>query len=65
MSAIGTTTLFGSLVNLNVLHNEIARVKALGVGVCFCVSEEAEKVFGGFDGPASERDAELLSWRTV
>lgn len=38
MSTIGTATLFGRLVNLNVLHNEIACVKTLGVGVCFRVS---------------------------
>lgn len=37
MSAIGTATLFGGLVHLDVLHNEISRVKALGVGVCFCI----------------------------
>lgn len=38
MSAISTATLFGRLINLDVLHNEIAGVKALGVGVCFRVS---------------------------
>lgn len=37
MSTIGTAALLGGLVHLDVLHDEVARVKALGVGVCFCV----------------------------
>lgn len=61
MSAIGTATLFGRLVNLNVLHNEVACVEALGVGVCFSVSKKTEEIFGRFDRPASKRDSKLLS----
>lgn len=60
MSAIRATTLFGRLVDLNVLDDEVAGVEAFGVGVCFCVLEEAEEEFGGFFGPAGFGDAELF-----
>ena len=42
MGTICTTALLGRLVHLNVLHDQVSGVEALGVGVCFCVLEEAE-----------------------
>lgn len=65
MSTIGTTTLLGSLVDLDVFDDQVAGVEALCVGVCFGVFEEAEEEFGGFLGPAGFGDAELFSWFRV
>ena len=61
VSTIGTTALLGCLVDLDVLYDEVAGVKALGVGVCFCVFEQAEEEFCGFLGPAGAGNAELFS----
>ena len=66
MGTIGPTTLFGRLVHLDVLHDQVPRVKALGVGVCLRVLEQAEEEFGGFLGPAGAGDAELFAcWLLV
>ena len=65
MSTISTTALLGRLVDLDVLDDEVSGVEALGVGVCFCVFEEAEEEFGGFLGPAGAGDAELFAWGLV
>ena len=61
MGTISTTTLLGCLVDLDALDNQVACVEAFGIGVCFCVFEEAEEEFGGFLGPAGFGDAELFS----
>lgn len=61
MGTIGAATLFGSLVDLDVLDDKVGGVEAFGVGVCLGVFEEREKVLGGFYGPASAGDAELFS----
>ena len=60
MSTVSTTTLLRCLIDLDVLDDQIAGIEALGVGVCFCVFEEAEEEFGGFFGPAGFGDAELF-----
>jgi hypothetical protein len=52
VGAVCAPPLLGGLVDLNVLHNQVAGVKTLGVGVGLGVLEEAEKKFGGLDGPA-------------
>ncbi|KAL8637115.1 MAG: hypothetical protein Q9228_005581 [Teloschistes exilis] len=61
MSTICPTALFRRLVDLDVFDDEVSGVETLGVGVCFCVFEEAEEEFGGFDGPAGFGDAELFA----
>lgn len=61
MGTICTTTLLGRLVDLDVLDDQVAGVQALGIGVCFCVLEESEEVFGGLDGPAGTGDTELFA----
>ena len=61
MSTIRPSTLFGSLVYLDVFHDQVSRVQTFGVGVCFGVFEEVEEVLGGFLGPAGFGDAELFS----
>ena len=61
MSTICTTTLLGRLVDLDTFHDQVSGVETFGVGVCFCVFEQAEEEFGGFFGPARFGDAELFS----
>lgn len=61
MSTVCTTTLLGRLVHLDVLDDQVSGVEALGVGVGFCVLEEAEEEFGGLFGPAGFGDAELFA----
>ena len=46
MSAIGSPPLFGRLVDLDVLDDQVARVQAFGVGVGFGVLEQAEEELG-------------------
>ncbi len=63
-SAVGTVcppTLLGSLVDLDVLDDQVAGVEALGVGVGLGVLEQAEQELGRLDGPAGLGDAELLA----
>lgn len=62
MSTISTTALLRRLIHLDVLDDQVSGVEAFGVGVRFCVFEEAEEEFGGFFGPAGFGDAELFSW---
>jgi len=51
MGTVSSTALLGRLVDLNVLDDQIAGVKTFGVGVGFCVFEEAEEEFRGLFGP--------------
>lgn len=50
-----------TLIDLDVLDDEVAGVEALGVGVGFGVLEETEEEVGGLDGPAGLGDAEGLA----
>lgn len=61
MGTISTTALLGRLVDLDVLHDQVAGIEALGIGVRFCVFEQAEEEFGGFLGPAGAGNAELFA----
>lgn len=61
MSTVCAPSLFGGLVDLDVLDDQSLGIKTLSVGVGLSVLEEAEKEFGGLDGPAGLGDAELLS----
>src|SRR5437762_1920851 len=61
MCTIGASPLFGSLVNLYVLDNEISGIKTLGVCIRFGILEQGEEEFSRFDRPASFGDIELLS----
>lgn len=62
MGAVGAAALLGGLVDLDVLDNEVAGVKALGVGVGLGVLEQTQEELGRLDGPAGARDAELLAY---
>lgn len=61
MRTICPTTLLGRLVDLDMLHDQVARVETLGIGVGLGVLEQAEEELGGFLGPAGAGDAELFA----
>lgn len=61
MSTIRSTTLLWSLVDLDMLDNEITRVKTLGIGIGFGVVQEVQEELGGFNGPPSSCDAECFA----
>lgn len=61
MCTIGTAALFRCLVDLNMLDDQIARIKAFCIGVCFGIFEETEEKLGGFYGPTCAGDSELFS----
>ena len=61
VSTVCAAALLRSLVDLNVLDDEVASVKTLGVGVGLGVLEEGEEMLGGLDGPAGASDTELLA----
>lgn len=58
---ISASPLLGSLVDLDVLDDEVAGVKTLGVGVGLGVLEEIGEEFGGLDGPAGLGNTELFA----
>ena len=65
VSAVCTTSLLGSLVDLDVLDDEVACIETLGVCVRLGVLEQTDQEFGGLDGPSCFGDAELLAYITV
>lgn len=64
MSTVCAPPLLGGLVDLDVLDNQVAGVKTLGIGVGLSVLEETEQELGGLDGPAGLGDTELLAYTT-
>ena len=65
MSTVGTSATLGGLVDLNVLDDEVAGVKTLGVGVGLGVLQQSEQLLGGLDRPASLGDTESLACRLL
>jgi len=61
MCTVSAPPLFGSLVNLYVLDDEISGIKTLGVCIRLGILEQGEEKFSRFDRPASLGDTELLS----
>ena len=61
MSTVCATTLLRSLVDLDVLDNQVVRVEALGVGVGFGILEQGEEVLGRLFWPAGTSDAKLFA----
>lgn len=53
MGTVCTTTLLRSLVDLDVLDNQVAGIKTFRVGVGLSVLEKTKQEFGRLDGPAS------------
>lgn len=62
VGTVGASPALGSLVDLDVLDDEVAGVETLGVGVGFGVLQETDEELGGLDGPASPADTELLAY---
>ena len=60
VSTVCSAALFGGLVDLDVLDNEIASVKTLGVRVRFGVLQECEEVLRRLNGPAGASDTKLF-----
>lgn len=65
VSTVGTSATLGGLVDLDVLDDEVAGVKTLGVGVGLGVLQQSEQLLSGLDGPASLGDTELLACMPV
>lgn len=61
MSTVGASATLGGLVDLNVLDDEVAGVKTLGVGVGLGVLQQSEQLLSRLDGPASLGDTECLA----
>jgi hypothetical protein len=61
VSTVSAPSLLGSLVDLDVLDDQVAGVESLGVGVGLSVLEETDKDLSGLDGPASLGDTESLA----
>jgi hypothetical protein len=65
-ATVGTVcpaALLGGLVDLDVLDDQVAGVKTLGVGVGLGVLEEREKELSALGGPAGLGDTESLAFR--
>lgn len=65
MSTVGSSSLLGSLVDLDVLDDEVAGVEALGVGVGLGVLQQGEEELCRLDRPASSADTGLLAYHTT
>lgn len=61
VGTVSSSALLGGLVDLDVLDNQVASVKTLGVGVGLGVLQELEEELGGLDGPSGAGDTELLA----
>ena len=66
-TAVGTVSapsLLGRLVDLDVLDNQVAGVKTLGVGVGFGVLEKTKDDLSRLDRPASPGDTQSLAYKS-
>jgi hypothetical protein len=61
VSTVSAPSLLGGLVDLDVLDDQVAGVKTLGVGVGLGVLEETDEDLSGLDGPAGLGDTESLA----
>lgn len=62
MSTICSAALLGSLIDLDMLDDEIAGVESFGIGIRFSIFQERKKVFGRFDWPSGTSDTKCLSY---
>jgi hypothetical protein len=53
------------LIDLDVLDDEVAGIKTLGIGVCLSVFKKTEEKLGGLDWPSCARDTELLAYSYI
>jgi hypothetical protein len=61
VGTVSAPSLLGCLVDLDVLDDQVAGVKTLGVGVGLSVLEKADEDLGRLDGPAGLGDTESLA----
>jgi len=61
VGTVGAATALGSLVDLDVLDNQVAGVETLAVGVGLGVLQKVNEELGGLDGPAGLADTPLLA----
>lgn len=61
MGTVCSSTLLGSLVDLDVLNDQVTSIKTLRVGVCLGVLEETKEELCGLDWPSCAGDTELLA----
>jgi hypothetical protein len=65
MGTVSSSALFGSLIDLDVLDDQIASVETLGIRVGFSIFEETKKKLCALDGPSSSADTESLACRNI
>ena len=63
MGTVCSSTLLGSLVDLDVLDDQVAGIQTLGISIGLSILEQTEEELGRLDRPSCTRDAELLSCR--
>ena len=63
VGTVSAAALLGGLVDLDVLDDQVAGVKTLGVGVGLSVLEEREEELSALHGPAGLGDTESLAFR--
>ena len=61
VSTVRSAALFGCLVHLDVLDDEVIGVKTFGVRVGFGVFQERKKMFSRLDGPAGTGNTDLFA----
>ena len=61
MGTVCSSALLWCLVDLDVLDDQVAGIKTLGVCVGFGVLEETQEELGGLDWPSCAGDTELLA----
>lgn len=62
MRTVGSSSLLGGLVNLDVLDDQVAGVETLSIRVRLSVLKETEEELGRLYGPSSLGDTELLAY---
>jgi len=65
MGTVCSSALLGSLVDLDVLDDQVSGVKTLCIRVCLCVLEETEEEFGRLYWPSSPGYTECLACRSI
>lgn len=63
MGTVCSSTLLGSLVDLDVLDDQVAGIQTLGISVGLSILEQTEQELGRLDGPSCAGDTPLLSCR--
>jgi hypothetical protein len=63
VGTVCSAALLGSLVDLDVLDNQVGGVETLGVGVGFGILEQADQEFGGLDWVAGLVGTEWFAYR--